>query len=904
LDFVKNFEKKNKPQLNKYKKYFAENDWSTPEVVRNSEGKITYHKYFFIKDMKSSGQTFDGKEGEYKIQHKIAETVLDRLSHFADKTKADKHDPKVKKVVKQMMSILKTHMDRIDSYISSSSNTLGEIEEVENDDNKTEKDYKSEEIEFDNLLYRNQASLEDKISKLDIADDKKVDTDTIEFLNNVRAPLSLHHELVKRYPEIRKKIESMGIDFTSPPKNEMLIHIENPPEWNEEKHYFEQDKKTLQFYVDEYKKIENGITIDGIHITPWMYCHLNIFKTPIPYPKINPFTQEIVKNETEDKIEHPSLRDNEWFIIQDSYEKARLEGKILFLCATRRAAKTTLIASHLYHKALTRKRKLMVVGSSSEDLSQIEGNYKVATQNAHPAFQIPNTTEDWTSEIKLGIKTKNQKDILTCILRVVNLNKGSKFLSEKLAGFTPDAFVLDEAMKAPFLEQLSAARPAFGSVHGMRLTPIISGTGGNEDLSKDALIVLKDPPSSGVSEMDWDALERGIPKELITWKRRKFGTFLPGQMAGKIGLLKKEKALWQYLKIPETKKLNNIKIRVTDWENAINVIKEDRKKAEKVNKQELTKEVVYFPIDPEEIFLSGRTNPFPHEEIKRYLAKIEEEGDVGKKVILDYDDKNKITYELSDKEYPDLPYGGGFHDAPVTIFEDPIPDAPFEFYVCGLDNYKQEQSDGDSVGSFTIIRRDNKKVVASYHSRPDPHSLFHKQGLMLLEMYNAPVFMENADMDFKTYTDAIGYHITDKYLVKSLDFLGDMAMDANGRRAYGWTPTPKNKSYLLGIAINYAKEQVSHEDEEGKVRIRWGFERIKDTRILQEMISFKPDGNFDTITSLMSALGYDYYLTYNFGAPVILSDQEKAEREKRRKEIKKTKKVMGLFPPSRGRLFR
>src|SRR5690606_5914290 len=221
--------------------------------------------------------------------------------------------------------------------------------------------------EFDALLYKSQNSINDEIKKLNLDQDNE--ESILELLDGQKAPLSMRERIEAEFPDVRKKVEAMKLDFTSAPKNEMFIHIENPPEWNENKHYFEQDKKTLQFYIDEYKKIRRGITIDGVYITPWMYCHLNMFKTDIPIPHFNKHTNKI---ESKDKIMSPPLRDNEWFIIQDSYEEAKENGEMLFLCATRRAAKTTLIASHLFHTALSGGKELVVAGGSTKDLGQIE----------------------------------------------------------------------------------------------------------------------------------------------------------------------------------------------------------------------------------------------------------------------------------------------------------------------------------------------------------------------------------------------------------------------------------------------------------------------------------------------------------------------------------------------------
>ncbi len=216
-------------------------------------------------------------------------------------------------------------------------------------------------------------------------------------------------------------------------------------------------------------------------------------------------------------------------------------------------------------------------------------------------------------------------------MHVINLNAGGEKSSEVLAGYTPDGFAIDEVMKAAFIEQLDAAKPSFDSPYGKRCIPILSGTGGNEELSADALTVLADPRNNGILDMNWEKLERNIPKEDITWKRQKFGTFAPAQMSAKDGMIKREIGLWEYLGVDKTKELDQVRINVTDWKRCNEIILADREKLKK-NRKSLVKEIVYYPIDPEEIFQSGNSNPFPVEVGKRHRNKIIEEGRTGKKV--------------------------------------------------------------------------------------------------------------------------------------------------------------------------------------------------------------------------------------------------------------------------------
>lgn len=900
-DFVNSFIKDNKPQIEKYKKYFKDNHWGKPVVEKDDNGRIKRSKYYYVKDIKvkDAGTIHEGKEPEYKIQDKIVKTVLSRLKYFHSFVENDiGKSVKVDRMIKSMVDLIEYHTRRVDRYIRNS-DSLEEKDEAEGSE-KTKKDYQSEEINFDNELYKDRATINDGLDKLDL--EQKKEQSLLELYNDYKAPLSMREAIEAEYPHIKKYVETLGIDFDSPPKNEMFIHIENPPEWNPDKHYFEQDKKTLQFYVDEFKKIRGGIKLSGIHISPWLYTHLNVFKTDIPTKVIEPNGSV----SSEDKIMNPPLRDNEWFIIQDSYVEAKKNDEMLFICATRRAAKTTLIASLLQWTALSKGGELVVAGGSAKDLGQIEKNFKKTMLHSNPAFYFPNISNDWTKRVKLGLKKKNQKDISPCFLAVINLDGGSENASEVLAGFTPNAFVLDEAMKSPFKTQLDGAKPSFDSPYGKRLVPIISGTGSaNESLTQDAHLLLKKPKDYGVHTMNWDALERNIPKEDITWKRRDFGTYIPAQMSAKTGMVKKEIPLAEYLGVNNTKALSPIKINVTQWKQCLEIIEKDRN-AIKSDKKSLTKEKAYYPIDPEEIFLSGRENPFPVEAVRRYKERIIEEGNTGKNVELFFNEKTqKVEYTLSNKEVADFPFAGGFHDSPVTIFEDPLPNAPFELTICGLDDYKQEQADSDSVGSFVLVRRDTEKVVATYHSRPDPHGKFHEQGKLLLELYNAPVFMENEDMGFKEYMDRL--EITDEYILKSVEFTSDVNFDTNQKRQYGWQPTKKNKPFLFGIMFKMLTKIEEYEDLEGNIRQRYKFERlINDVRLLDEMISYKPGGNFDGLTALMSAYGYDWYLTVTGQSPEKpLTEEEKKKKQEMLMKRKERMTKRSLFPKShrRGRYW-
>lgn len=168
--------------------------------------------------------------------------------------------------------------------------------------------------------------------------------------------------------------------------------------------------------------------------------------------------------------------------------------------------------------------------------------------------------------------------------------------------------------------------------------------------------------------------------------------------------------------------------------------------------------------------------------------------------------------------------------------------------------------------------------------------------------------MENADMEFKQYTDNLGWQVSDRYLLKNVNIIGDMEKESSGNRPIGWTPTTANKSYYLGLAINSIKTQDRHETEEGNIVTELGYKKIKDLRLLEEMATFRFGGNFDGITAYMSAVAYDYYLTYTMGAPEAPPTEEelRIREEERKRSIENSKRIRGgrtMFPETRGSMF-
>lgn len=839
-EYVDNYVKKYKPSLLKTEKYINENNWTLlGEIVIREKGKA-----------------FNPKQDEFLVQDQSILILIDRLKFFAKKA-LDQHKlPKFKNYVKHVINVVNIHMDRIDNYINGFS--LDEI---------ATNDLKLEEMDFHNTLQKRYNSIDDAIESLGIKFGDE-SSNIIEFLSDAKAPLSMHKILIEipEYAEIiQKELDYRKIDFITPPKNEMLIYMDNVPKWDTKVHYFQQEASVLQFYVDEFKKIQYGINIDGVYISGWAYYHMNIYIAPIP---TNIWNETKQKYFSQDIKMNPPLRDSDWFIFEN---KDRLDDnedyKIMFLACSRRVAKTTNEASMLSHAATIGEETLICAGASTKDLEQLAKNFKIDNTNKNSAFRVFNITNDWSKKVELGIKTKANKSIILSTLHIINTDSGNN--KEIFAGYTPcKVVVIDEAMKSSFLEALEGLMPALVGLNGeLRAKVVISGTAGTDSLSIDGIKALSDPQTYGILPMQWDILERGVSEEDITWQEDKlkpFGTFIPGQC--RVDMPKIESTLADYLEKPESKELRKIKIKVTDWKKAKEIIEVERQNAIK-DKTKHHKTIIYAPIKPSEITMSGVPNRFPVLEAKMQREYLLETGlwDRRRDLIRD-PQTQKITAVISKKPLAPFPHRGGVVDAPFLIFEDlPIEKPIFGTYAGSFDDYAVEDSESSSVSTFYVAKNEiigdpySNKIVASLSFRPEKHIEVWEKWLMLMEVYNLreTTFGENVNYGIKDYLDR--RKLTDIYLAPSLNFSQLFTIPNNQKRLTGWSPTT-TKKFLFNYFVDYCNESFEIEQKDGSIKIYKGVQLIDDIGLLEEIIAWNENLNVDRVTSAMASLAFTHYL--------------------------------------------
>lgn len=833
--------------------------------------------------LKANRNNFKSKIEDFSHVQNATEGVLEALEILIDTSEGERAKPGVQPMINEVLSTINVHLDRITKYYPKNNPKTFKTKESQRQEGK-----------FQQIVFKGEQKIKSKLKTLNI--DNNMDGFEIKFFGGMIATLPMKRILCDLVPEVAAKVESLDIDWDLIMDNGLFINMakRDIPDYNPNKHFWDQDPVALQFYVSEWNKINKGVTIDGYKMSASMYFHLNYFKTPI-------------KNQG-NKIMNPPLRDNEWYIDEiKKYAKVRADemkpaGIIIY--GTRRFAKSTIEASHCHHGLLIYPTETgTITASNSEDLASITDKMGKSMDYIHPAFAVNILSgKSWDKEVDIGLKSQSgAKTYLLFKFFVINTDSGSAKGGQKTAGGNPIVFVADEIGKEDFLKSYRAAIPSFESDTGWVCQPLYVGTGGDEDLSADAEAVLTDPAGNDFIEADWDILEHGIPKHLITWTRRKFGWFIPAQMSTKTGFRKIRTNFADFLGV-KSEQLSKIPIDVTDWEHNNKVVEERRAS---LKGAALQQEIVFRPIDPEECFMSAKKNPYPAQKIKKHKTILQAEGDDtygrARKISLyrNKDNPSKIEMEIDTKrEVNTFPHNGSFTDCPFLLYDDfpeERPSDPFRF-VAGLDDYKQDESEESkkgSIGAFYIFDRLKRKIVLGLANRPDPHSDFHSQMHMALDAWNCKCFPENEDMDFKKYLDRLTDVTPAMYLYKGFDAYDDFSKFQNGKRQFGWRPDKNTVPIVRGYTLDYAKDKLDFIDNKGEVTHTVdGFERIEDIQLLEEMIKFKPNGNFDRLAAFGSCLAIDYYLTCKYITPNTNSFK-KPEDNRPKEESKRNKFFSG-----------
>lgn len=653
--------------------------------------------------------------------------------------------------------------------------------------------------------------------------------------------------------------------------SEFLINVKELPDITSEEY--------TAFWENEDKKITEGVTINGIYFSPFIYWHLN-------YSSI--YVDTLVGKRTIRKLDRPQFWDT-YLEVDNVFQRAENheDGKKgVVLVGSRRISKTVLTSSYIAHKAITQPSSDNLISALNQpDLNNTTQAVDLILRNLPEYFRFPRIEDDWKRQVTLGFKDKktNARNEYSKI-HVRNFDEGNN--TEAAAGLTLSSFMLEEAGKGNMLNALAATVPCFDSPYGWRCSPIVIGTSGDMTKAGDLEELFNNPEAYNFLSVE--ANETG----------KSYGLFVPGTSSLKVP--KDPQPLGLYLGASEPSELDDITIWVSDKEKGKEMILKSREQTKKSSGLEAyLKEVMYYPLNHEECFLELSQNIFPVDILQEQLQKITAQ-DIQPDVVELYQAsdgkvKHKFTEKKAVSNFPTKPSDD--LEGCVQVWEYPLSDAPYGLYTGGTDPYKQSQAHySTSLGSTYIYKRVHDLsgegwqniIVAAYTGRPKKIEQWYETTKNLLKYYNAKTLCENMDYGFIQH--CVDKNEGSRLLERTPTFLTDIHPNSTVNRDFGIHMTKDIKNYLLSNIIEYLTEVIEVvRDEHGNVVTeKLGVTRILDPLLLKELLKFTPKLNVDRIVSFGLALS----MAKSLNTKVIVGN---SDADSRMKEYFRSYKKGSLF---------
>jgi hypothetical protein len=604
------------------------------------------------------------------------------------------------------------------------------------------------------------------------------------------------------------------------------------------------DKESEEFrdFFNYHKELcLNGAMMNGVYINPFLYWHLNFWNTEV----------DIVdeRGRISQKYANPLLRDNEW-IITNEIDRAQQEKKGLVILGIRRLAKSVIESSYVaWGATFDENSQNIISGLNAPDIKLITDKIDKGLNFLPEAWRWQRIEDNWKNQVTLGIKTKGGERIPFSQILIRNLDEGNN--EEAIAGTKPRKLIIDEIGKGNFLRGFQAAVPGFTTPFGWGCSPILTGTGGDMKRFMDAKSLMFDVDN-------FNFLTYNNEKDTS----RTHGLFISYKYRMEA---KEDSTLGAFLEQPADSGLHKIPMLVSNEEKAKEITTKNLDRLKKAGDRiAYLKEKMYYPIEVDDIFLNEDTNIFDIEAAKRQKTRVLQNDRTGTSVVL-FSDGDKIGHEFSDKQpITNFPLkNSDMKDAPVVIYEFPVTNPPYGLYVAGVDPYRQGQSAySSSLGAVYVYKRMHDLTgekyqdmfVASYVARPDKKDVWEEQARLLIKYYNARTLCENDDISFIEYMKAKG---DAHYLEKQPQWLMEIVPNTTVKREYGiHRSSQKIIDYLHNCLKKYLEEVVHTEkNEDGKlIREVTGVNKVFDPVLLEEIIQYHDQGNFDRIVAAELAI--------------------------------------------------
>lgn len=308
----------------------------------------------------------------------------------------------------------------------------------------------------------------------------------------------------------------------------------------------------------------------------------------------------------------------------------------------------------------------------------------------------------------------------------------------------------------------------------------------------------------------------------------------------------------------------------TNFEKAKAYHDEQRNKVLKNSSNLADKYIAEYPYTPMEALMRLNNNPFPVEKLQRQLRRVDTTPEIQgmlKKGDITVEE-GVVTFKLNPKldavdHYPhktDAALEGA-----VTVFESPLRDAvgkvPDNLYYLIADCFYQDldqTTEWNSLGSYYVYKKSNSIfpteddiLVAWYAGRPPRAKDFHRRVFMAARYYNAIVQTEikGGGNELLNYAREKGFlHLCgDRPTVFNTD---KQNSNVTGRQFF--VRIEENvKPERIQKLVDWLLKERSLSIANGESRIVLNLEKIYDRALLEELIKYSLNGNFDRISCLL-----------------------------------------------------
>lgn len=601
------------------------------------------------------------------------------------------------------------------------------------------------------------------------------------------------------------------------------------------------------YWTEEKRRRREGYTVGGATITGDFYHYLNYSQIKLTDDEDAQIAKVKLKKSGTKKVAFPAFWDGDQYYYNEVLE-ARINGEHMIVAKARRKGfsyKNAAITANRYDcvadsisliiafdkKYLYPEGTMAMTTNYVDFLSQYTawGKRKLIDKQEH----IKSGYEENVNGVWIEKGYKSQVMALT-----------AKDNSDVARGKDGTLILLEEAGKFPNLKATyMATKPTVESGEYVTGQILIFGTGGGNDSNwEDFEAMFYSPEEYGLRAYnnEWDEGASG----------NTCGFFVP-VFVNKDGFIDAQG--------------NSL---IDEARESEERIRDQIKKTAK-DPSTIDRRVAEYPFNPNEAFLRLGTNIFPKQEIQMQINKIKANPALSNLGI------NGFMVQRPHG----LVFEPGYEDArPIlkfphkkgedlvgcwTIYEDYDPKSS---YYGMNDPYAQDQSvEGTSLGATYIMKAlgcpgIDDIIVASYVGRPSFMDDYNRQMFMGMEYYHTKLGFENM------VGDVVGYamkHKKTNLLEEQFDLSYNTSLNKSPvNRPYGMHMTKERKA----IGEIYIKDWLltpRAKIGEGEGQILLNLHYIYDVLLLEELLKYNREGNFDRVMSFMIGRFYAKEIDYH-----------------------------------------